>query len=193
MADYMAEAMSRMMQSMGSMSNNNDRGGSGWSMPSMGQGIPGMGMMPYGAMMPGMTNWNMPFRGPTQMFGMQNMMDQFGNPSSGDPLQAPNPWFKGRSESPFEGVWEGVSGELVIVQGDRFRIYAPGTTYVDGIVKIQGDRIALYNPADRQARPFDYAMQQGRLVLRDDAGQLFLYRRLVLDAAIPAEPTVGER
>ena len=193
MADFMAEAMSRMMQAMGSTSNKNNGNGPGWPMQSAGQGFPGMGMMPYGTMMPGMTNWNMPFQGPTQMFGMHDKMDQLGHQLPSDHRQMQNPWFKEPSKSPFEGTWEGANGKLVIVPGDRFRIYAPGTTYVDGIVKIQGDRVALYNPVDQQARPFDYAMQQGRLVLRDDAGQLFLYRRLVLDTEIPAQSSLGER
>ncbi len=191
MASAMAEAMGRMMQAMGSVTNKG--GGQGWSMPSIGQGFPSTGMMPYGAMMPGMTNWGMPFQGPTQMFGMPDFADQLGNRFPDSPLQGWNSGQKGWPGSPFEGLWEGVSGELVIVQGDRFRIYAPGATYVDGIVKVQGDRLALYNPADQQARPFDYAMKQGRLVLRDDAGQLFLYRRLVLDPERPAETTLGER
>lgn len=192
MADFMGEAMARMMQAMGSMTNTGGSG-SGWPMANMGQSVPGMGMMPYGAMMPGMTNWGMPFQGPTQMFGMHDMMDQLGTQQPGSPAGMLNPWQRGPSASPFEGVWEGVNGELVIVQGDRFRIYAPGATYVDGFVKVQGDRLALYNPQDQQARPFDYAMKEGRLVLRDDAGQLFLYRRLVLNETEAPAPTLGER
>lgn len=193
MADFMAQAMSRMMQAMGSMSNTNNGSGSDWSMPSAGQGFPGMGMMPYGSMLPGTTNWGMPFQGPTQMFGMVDKMDPLGTQLPDKHLQRQSPWLQDPSATPFEGIWEGANGELVVVQGDRFRIYAPGATFVDGIVKTQGDRVALYNPVDQQARPFDYAMQQGRLVLRDDAGQLFLYRRLVLGAEISAESNFGER
>jgi hypothetical protein len=52
---------------------------------------------------------------------------------------------------------------------------------VDGLVRIRGDRLALYNPADQSAQPFEFAESRGRLVMRDLAGQVYMYRRLRLD------------
>jgi len=90
-------------------------------------------------------------------------------------------WPMAWKPSRLEGVWEGRDGELVIVQGERFRIYSPERRRVDGLIRIQGNRLALYNPLDGQARPFEFAQQQGRLIMRDLAGQLYLYRRLWLN------------
>ncbi len=79
---------------------------------------------------------------------------------------------------PLEGIWEGRNGELLIVQGDRFRIY-PGTApYVEGYLQTQNDWVILYNPKDGNRRPFEFAEFQGRLVLRDAQGNLYLYRKL---------------
>jgi hypothetical protein len=87
------------------------------------------------------------------------------------------PWAPG---SGLEGVWEGRNGELLIVQGDRFRIYPGSAGYLEGQLKLSGDRLAMYSPQDDEVRPFEYAEKEGRLVLRDDAGSLYLYRRLRL-------------
>ena len=81
-----------------------------------------------------------------------------------------------------DGVWEGRNGELLIVQGSRFRIYPGSAGYVDGYIQLRGDRLALYSPSDESARPFEFAESEGRLALRDAQGQLCLYRRLWLES-----------
>jgi len=111
------------------------------------------------------------------MRGLMRQFNRWMNPpgeSSGDRLMAWKP-------VQLEGIWEGRDGELVIVQGERFRIYSPEFRQVDGLVRIQGNRLALYNPLDGHARPFEFAEHQGRLIMRDLAGRLYLYRRLWLD------------
>jgi len=97
------------------------------------------------------------------------------------PGESGGDWPMAWRPSRLEGVWEGRDGELVIVQGERFRIYSPELRRVDGLMRIQGNRLALYNPLDGHARPFEFAEHQGRLIMRDLAGQLYLYRRLWLD------------
>jgi hypothetical protein len=128
-----------------------------------------------------MSPWNMPMQDPTgAMEKGGEMMKQYS-----DAMQMPEgmgskmlPWPSG---SRLEGVWEGRNGELLIVQGNRFRIYPGSAGYVDGYLQLSGDRLALYNPEDANIRPFEYAESEGRLVLRDPAGSLLLYRRLWLD------------
>ena len=80
--------------------------------------------------------------------------------------------------SRLEGIWEGRDGELLIIQGNRFRIYPGSAGYIDGYLQFRGERLAMYNPEEANIRPFDYAEFEGRLVLRDPAGTLYLYRRL---------------
>jgi hypothetical protein len=60
---------------------------------------------------------------------------------------------------------------------------------MDGLMSIQGDRIALYDPVEGNAQAFEFAEHQGRLVLRDLANQIYLYRRLQLSGqGNPAPP-----
>jgi hypothetical protein len=89
-----------------------------------------------------------------------------------------------------EGVWEGREGGLLIVQGHRFRLYSPHGGFVDGLIQQRDDRIALYDQGSETARPYEFAEQQGRLVLRDADGRVYLYRRLWLDER---EGSLGSR
>ena len=97
-------------------------------------------------------------------------------PSGGNGGDWPIAWQPSR----LEGVWEGRNGELLIVQGNRFRIYSPAVQRVDGLMQVKGDRLALYNPLDQHAQGFEFAESRGRLIMRDLAGQVYLYRRLQL-------------
>ena len=172
--EVMADAMAKMMEAMGLFDSapvQRDLGGVftdlrsprglGWG-PAF--GAPGGGPVPDRS------------RGAVTRELMRQFTRQMLPPgkSSGD-------WPVAWKPSRLEGVWEGRDGELVIFQGERFRIYSPELRRVDGLIRIQGNRLALYNPLDRHARPFEFAEHQGRLIMRDLAGQLYLYRRLWLD------------
>ena len=165
--EMMAEAMTRMMEAMGMFGSGS--GGMGMGMNPMSA----WGLGPGGFGAPGGIPGGMPW----------NAMQQFsgaGMPGFGQGF----PW----SGTGLQGIWEGRNGELLIVQGNRFRLYPGNAGYLDGYMQLSGDRLALYNPQDAQAQPFEYAESDGRLVLRDGAGQIYLYRRLQLDrdAAAPA-------
>jgi hypothetical protein len=79
-----------------------------------------------------------------------------------------------------EGLWEAAGGGLLIVQGSAYRLYAPNGAYVDGSLALGGDRLRLWNRTAGFAAELEYALDQGRLVLRDQSGQIYLYRRLEL-------------
>jgi hypothetical protein len=176
--EAMAEAMARMMEAMGMFQP------SGMSSMPMGLPFGAYGLTPGLGGMSGTAPWGMPFQDPSGAFGKGGQwMNQFSRgmpmPGSGGAGKQMFPWMG----SPLEGVWEGRNGELLIVQGDRFRIYPGNAGYVDGYLKLSGDRLAMYNPSDQNARPFEYAESEGRMVLRDAAGQIYLYRRLWLQEA----------
>jgi len=99
------------------------------------------------------------------------------------------PW----TPSQLEGIWEGRNGELLIVQGSRFRIYSPQMQRLDGLIQIQGTRLALYNPLNGNAQPFEFSQSGSRLVMRDLAGQVYLYRRLRLDGGQPPAASWSSR
>lgn len=168
----MAEAMAKMMEAMG----------------FLGPALPGSLPSPVPGVMPGMM--------PSPLTGMpgatdpKTLMDQ-GMEKGGAALQqmtegmkmpdTPASFMPWGTPSRLDGVWEGRNGELLIVQGNRFRIYPGASHYVDGYIQLQGDRLALYNPGNEHIRPFEFAESEGRLALRDPAGTLFLYRRLWLE------------
>lgn len=162
----MADAMTRMMEVMG------------FSASDAPTQIPEQAMdQMMGAVMDGQDTpealpledpWSAPFGDPLWTFGLPERWQAFGG------------LFRWRSTT-LEGVWEGRDGGLLIIQGYRFRLYQPGSGHRDGFIQQRGDRVALYNPLTGVALPYESAQQDGRLVLRDAAGQLFLYRRLWLE------------
>jgi len=177
----MANAMARMMEAMGMFDAASGGGVAADPMSMMGPlGAAGLGSG-FGA------PWGNPFQDPSRAFAMGEMMKQFSHrmPASGTPAGTAGGWSGPWSASQLEGVWEGRNGELLIVQGDRFRIYSPGMQRVDGLIQIRDSRLALYNPQDEHAQPFAFAESKGRLTMRDQAGQTYLYRRLRLDGGLP--------
>jgi hypothetical protein len=111
-----------------------------------------------------------------QMSRMGQMMEQL---SAGTPGAGMMPW----GASPLEGIWEGNDSGLLIVQGGRYRLYAPFSGFIDGEIRVSGDRVELTNRREQFSQEFEVAQDQGRLVFRDRQGQLYLYRKLDLDEA----------
>jgi hypothetical protein len=87
------------------------------------------------------------------------------------------PWAAGL----LEGVWEAAGGGLLIVQGGNYRLYAPNWAYVEGTIATNGNRVQMASRRAGFDLSFEYALDQGRLALRDAGGQVLLYRRLVLN------------
>lgn len=181
----MADAMARMMEAMGLFGSGTDParsmyGGmpSPFGMPGSAMGMPGM---PGGAM-------GMPFGGGSQMDQAGRMggamWDQFSRSVPGAahlpqmPQVPPSPW----SGSTLEGPWEAAGGGLLLVQGPYYRLYSPNGGFVDGTIQVTGDRVRLSNGRAGFDLEFEYALdQEGRLALRDQSGQIYLYRKLLLD------------
>lgn len=80
-----------------------------------------------------------------------------------------------------EGIWEDNQGGLLIVQGRFYRLYSACRGSLDGEIRVQADRLELSNPAEHFTQIFEFALDQGRLALRDQNGRLYLYRRLFLN------------
>ena len=176
----MADAMSRMMEAMGFLGSGSNTAN------SMARGqMPGMpsplGMPGWGMGMPGWPSGGMPFSGGNQwdqagrMGGA--MMDQFSRSVPGMGQMPQMPW----GGSVLEGVWEAAGGGLLIVQGGYYRLYAPDGGYIDGTIAVSADKVRMMNARADFDRQFDYALDQGRLALRDSNGQIYPYRRLILD------------
>ena len=179
----MADAMARMMEAMGFLNTPASPG-----LPMTTPPVP-LGGMPIPGMtgVPGASSWSAPTGDPSGLMSkggevMKQMTEGMKLPgSSGGALSS-------SSGSRLDGVWEGRNGELLIVQGNRFRIYPGSSGYVDGYIQLSGDRLAMYNLENAHISPFDFAESDGRLALRDRNGDHFLYRRLWLDQPVPQLP-----
>jgi hypothetical protein len=160
----MADTMARMMEAMGLFG-----AGAQGARSMMGGGMP---QMPYGMPFPGGGN-------PMDQYGRmgQEWMGRLspGGSQGGAGMPA-MPW----QGSALEGVWEVAGGGLLIVQGERFRLYAPDWSQVEGSIRTSGARLHLTNPEVGFDLDFEYAVDQGRLAMRDASGQLYLYRLVVL-------------
>ena len=183
----MADAMARMMEAMGFLNPPASTGLPMTTPPVPLGGMPGGLSIPGMTGMPGASSWSAPGGDPAGLMGkggevMKQMTEGMKLPGSsgGAPSSSPG--------SRLDGVWEGRNGELLIVQGNRFRIYPGSSGYVDGYIQLSGDRLAMYNLENAHISPFDFAESDGRLALRDRNGDHFLYRRLWLDQAAPQLP-----
>lgn len=170
-AEAMARAIARMMESMGFS------GAAGYDAPA----YPDAGAMPG---WPGpMTPWPggaLPDSGVSDMAdsavdGMTRMGQQMMQGMQG---QAPGmPW----GQTSLGGVWEDNQGGVLIVQGRRYRLYSQCRGYIEGGIRLSDNRLELSNDEEGVTQGFEYALDKGRLALRSDDGQVFLYRRLILD------------
>ncbi|MBK1650053.1 hypothetical protein [Rhabdochromatium marinum] len=176
--EVMAEAMTRMMDAFGLS------GSDAPATPADAANSPlpdAMPMpMPESMPMPGGHDWWGHFGNPIWEFSLPEAAQPL-KPLMDPISRAMERW----QPTKLSGIWEGRDGGLLIVKGYRFRLYQPTAAhdpgYIDGFIQQRGDRIALYNPVTHSARPYEFALHQGRLALRDAAGSLFLYRRLWLE------------
>ena len=156
----MAHAIARMMESFG-LTN------SGWS--------GGAAALPGSVLPPGAPGWPSAFGGwPSGGSGaspMNRMADGVYREMAGAVS----------GSGPLDGVWEDNQGGLLIVQGGRYRLYSACNGFIDGDIRLASDRLELVNRQENITQIFEFALDQGRLALRNQSGQVFLYRRLVLD------------
>jgi hypothetical protein len=77
------------------------------------------------------------------------------------------------------GSWQGESGEILVIQDGLFRIYLQRDNFRDGrLTQVEPRRILLQDLESGQVRPYEFAESEGRLLLRDPAGNLLRYIRI---------------
>jgi len=100
-----------------------------------------------------------------------------GYPGSGLPLSSPMNLAK-PPLSPVDGIWLGRGGEIVLVMYGHFRIYASAEVYRDGRFEILGDRLVMYDPESDRRMMFEYYLEDGRMILRNEWGDVLLFKQL---------------
>lgn len=111
---------------------------------------------------------------PTDPMGMSSWPSALGQMPG---ALATKPW----TGASLEGLWEDNQGGLLIVQGGFYRLYSACRGYIEGEIRVRTDRVELSNRTENFTQTFEFALDQGRLALRDQNGQLYLYRRLILN------------
>jgi len=77
------------------------------------------------------------------------------------------------------GSWQGESGEVLVIRGDRFRIYQDRQNYRQGrLASPQPGLLLLQEQQSGQVRPYRFAESEGRLMLLDPGGLLLRYIRV---------------
>lgn len=76
------------------------------------------------------------------------------------------------------GTWQGDNGDVLVIRGDRFRIYDGESFYNDGTFRIVGNQLLIYAPTSGIVRRYQFAYRGNQLALRDSAGQVLSFRRL---------------
>lgn len=162
--------------------------GGGWSGPWSGMpSIPGGGWPMSGAV-PG-AGWPMPGTGmPGGGWPMTGGVPGGGWPMTGGVpagsarvpgLQVPGaPWSRpARTVTPVEGKWQGANGEWLEFRSDRFRLAAPEGGALAGSFLVHGDRLVAYVAEANVTRLYQFEVRGDYLALKDEAGQLLLFRR----------------
>jgi hypothetical protein len=204
----MSQAMLSMMDAMGNLAQDfsRNRGSSGsytqpfsnWqgmtsaplSMYAMpGSGIPGqqqiqgfMNQAPAAASGAQQSMQGMLQQSPNQASDSAQTSGQSGG--STNAITAPGQQTYVPGQSSLDGIWQGRGGEIVLVMYGHFRIYADAENYRDGLYQIRDSRLILYDPQTGSQRSYEFALDEGRMVLRGDDDQLLLYRQL----PIPVPP-----
>lgn len=93
------------------------------------------------------------------------------------PYAAP-PYYQNQDTAEVDGIWLGQSGEIVLVMYGYFRIYADADTYRDGRYRIDGDWLLMHDPETGVTQEYQYALDSGRMIMRNKNGTLLLFKQL---------------
>lgn len=165
MALAMANAIARMMEMMGFANS---------SVPPLGMGAPPLTGFPSAfSTLPALPTPPAVSGSMSTAVPLQQVLAQFNQAWSAGGVAA--------QTTALEGIWEDNQGGLLIVQRQRYRLYASCQGAIDGDIVVGNGRVALTNQRENFTQSFEFALDQGRLVLRNHNGDVFLYRLLILD------------
>jgi hypothetical protein len=94
------------------------------------------------------------------------------------------PYYGDRPRSEVDGIWIGQGGEIVLVMYGYFRVYADAETYRDGRYEIDQDLLHMYNLANGNSQTYQYALDSGRMIMRNRQGQILLFKQLPIPVPV---------
>ena len=178
-----AEAMRAMMEAFGMLNNNNS---SSWSsFPAQGAMMSPylMQSMPMQSMASNYGMNSMPFNQPAGGFSSfaQQMPQAMNQPQNMAWSNNPQSQYSNfGNQTPLEGSWQGTGDTKLIVRGEQFSL-ARGEFQqsINGRIQVQDQYVALQVHTGSRPYYFEFAIDQGRMVMRAENGSLLLFRQAV--------------
>ena len=75
-----------------------------------------------------------------------------------------------------EGRWYGISGDVLEIRGNRFRLMA-GQLGITGVVRVDNNILSLYSSDTDTLTQYTFVRNQTELLLQDVTGEVLAYRR----------------
>jgi hypothetical protein len=108
-----------------------------------------------------------------RMWNEYNRMRQWGQLGDRPPIAPASP----RQAKDLGGIWRSLTGEAILIRGDRFRILGLDGSRHDGVFMLYRDRMIAYLPATDTTRKYRFERQGPRLMLQDESGQQLHFLR----------------
>ena len=93
-------------------------------------------------------------------------------PGTAAPPQSPAP------TANLDGSWQGVSGEVVVIEGDKWALFQSGQITDGGVFSVQGNRITTQSAATGDQAAYLFQLRGDRLLLQDASGAVYQYSRM---------------
>jgi hypothetical protein len=141
-------------------------------------------MVPFSYISPYIPSW------PSTPWGWNGFSHPGAWPGAGYPLVEPRHGLAQRQEIAgaaarqnqarlnLSGVWQGASGDVLVIRGNRFRIHNAEGLCSDVTFHVAGSQFFTYAPSSGVTRRYELAQLGDRLALRDSEGQVLLFHRL---------------
>ncbi len=88
-----------------------------------------------------------------------------------------NPMGVFANSASLDGVWRAAGGDLLIIEGNRFKIYS-GQQSSQSTFVIQNNQFIIHDPISSQARQYNFQQQGENIALQDEQGQILYFQRI---------------
>jgi len=135
----------------------------------------------YNPMSSGMMGGPMSGLGQGMGQGMaQGFGQQAGRGISQQLAQAGDAAFGAMGSTNLDGAWRGQNGEILLIEGKRFRLHADRRRYLDGRLGRRGNIVGFLYPKRQTALLYRYQISGNRLALQSRDRRIRYFQRLPL-------------
>jgi len=75
-----------------------------------------------------------------------------------------------------DGSWQGSANDVLIIRGDKFRLYVNPKQFRDGYISVNGNQLTMILPSEKTQKVFEFAEFNGQLALRSQQGIIIRYQ-----------------